>query len=148
MKLMCKCHGVSGSCTVKICWRRMGEFQKIGEKLYEKFDGATRVKFSGQRHKLKPAVIGHKKPTKRDLVYLEESPDFCQANSKYGIFGTKSRECKKNSYGTEGCAILCCGRGYTTVILEKVQDCNCKFKWCCEVRCDKCKIRVETHYCK
>lgn len=58
MRPMCKCHGVSGSCTVKICWRRMEEFKRIGEVLYRKFDGATRVMLSGQRHKLKPVLKG------------------------------------------------------------------------------------------
>ncbi|KRY46404.1 Protein Wnt-4 [Trichinella britovi] len=148
MKLMCKCHGVSGSCTVKLCWRRMTDFQTIGEALSKKFDGAVKVKFSGLRHKLKPYVAGHKKPTKRDLVYLQQSPDFCQENPKLGVYGTKGRQCEKDGYSTSGCAILCCGRGYTVKSVEKVQDCNCKFQWCCEVKCEKCKHVVEEYFCK
>ncbi|KRY68164.1 Protein Wnt-4 [Trichinella pseudospiralis] len=147
MKLMCKCHGVSGSCTVKLCWRRMTDFQTIGEALSKKFDGAVKVKFSGLRHKLKPYVAGHKKPTKRDLVYLQQSPDFCQENPKLGVYGTKGRQCEKDGYSTSGCAILCCGRGYTVKTVEKVHDCNCKFQWCCEVKCEKCKHVVEEYFC-
>ncbi|KRX48256.1 Protein Wnt-1 [Trichinella murrelli] len=147
MKLMCKCHGVSGSCTVKLCWRRMTDFQTIGEALSKKFDGAVKVKFSGLRHKLKPYVAGHKKPTKRDLVYLQQSPDFCQENPKLGVYGTKGRQCEKDGYSTSGCAILCCGRGYTVKSVEKVQDCNCKFQWCCEVKCEKFKfVWLVGHY--
>ena len=45
LKLMCKCHGVSGSCSVKICWRMMAGFGETGQKLKDRYDGATRVKF-------------------------------------------------------------------------------------------------------
>uniref|UniRef100_A0A5S6QEQ8 Protein Wnt n=1 Tax=Trichuris muris TaxID=70415 RepID=A0A5S6QEQ8_TRIMR len=143
MKLMCKCHGVSGSCTVRLCWRRMADFHTIGQSLSEKFDGAVKVKFSGMRHKLKPYVVGLKKPTKRDLVYLQQSPDFCQEDAKLSIYGTKGRQCERDGYGTNGCAMLCCGRGYTTVVAEEVRDCKCKFQWCCEVKCEKCKYVME-----
>ncbi|KFD56589.1 hypothetical protein M514_02693 [Trichuris suis] len=148
MKLMCKCHGVSGSCTVRLCWRRMADFHTIGQSLSEKFDGAVKVKFSGMRHKLKPYVAGLKKPTKRDLVYLQQSPDFCQEDSLLSIYGTKGRKCERDGYGTNGCAMLCCGRGYTTVVAEEVRDCKCKFQWCCEVKCEKCKYVMEEHHCK
>uniref|UniRef100_A0A915K0P0 Protein Wnt n=1 Tax=Romanomermis culicivorax TaxID=13658 RepID=A0A915K0P0_ROMCU len=148
MDLMCKCHGVSGSCTMKICWRKMGDFKLIGETLFQKFDGATRVKFNEKRNKLQPAIKGHKRHTKRDLVYLQESPDFCQENHKLGIYGTRNRKCNRTSYGTDGCSILCCGRGFVTKHVEKLYDCNCKFAWCCEVKCQKCREKIEEYYCK
>jgi hypothetical protein len=44
MKIDCKCHGVSGSCELRTCWRAMPTFRKVGDVIKEKFDGATEVK--------------------------------------------------------------------------------------------------------
>lgn len=43
MQIYCKCHGVSGSCNVKICWRKLSTFRKIGDSLNRKFDGASQA---------------------------------------------------------------------------------------------------------
>nr|AAM75051.1 RE02607p [Drosophila melanogaster] len=43
MRQECKCHGMSGSCTVKTCWMRLANFRVIGDNLKARFDGATRV---------------------------------------------------------------------------------------------------------
>ena len=33
MELVCKCHGVSGSCTMKVCWRKMAAFAEVNLRL-------------------------------------------------------------------------------------------------------------------
>lgn len=43
MKKDCKCHGMSGSCTIKTCWMRLPAFRQVGYILKDRFDGATRV---------------------------------------------------------------------------------------------------------
>ena len=82
-----------------------------------------------------------------DLVYLKESPDFCERNLTLGSMGTQGRECNKTSKGVDGCDLMCCGRGYHTKIETVVDRCNCKFLWCCYVKCDECKKRVEKNIC-
>ncbi len=36
--------------------------------------------------KLKPRDVDHKKLIKADLVYIEESPDYCERNDEYVIY--------------------------------------------------------------
>lgn len=147
MKLLCKCHGVSGSCSVKICWRTLPNFNEVGKFLKVNFDGASRVKLNTIKRKLRPAEKLQKKPKKDDLVYLEESPDYCEYNPKTGSLGTKGRKCDRDSYGIDGCQLMCCGRGHYTIVRDIVEDCNCKFLWCCKVECERCTRTVEEHYC-
>ncbi|GFO13636.1 protein wnt [Plakobranchus ocellatus] len=147
MQVICKCHGVSGDCSVRVCWRKMSAFREIGGQLKKKFDGASFVRWDHTRYKLKRIKIAQKRPTKTDLVYLNESPDFCEYKPETGSLGTRGRECKKDSPGLDGCMIMCCGRGYQTLIEEEVHDCDCKFFWCCEVVCNECRKLTEKHYC-
>jgi hypothetical protein len=147
MKLVCKCHGVSGSCSIKICWRTLPSFTEVGTTLKQRFDGASRVKLSERKNKLRPAEKQQKKPKREDLVYLEESPDYCEFNPELGSLGTRGRQCNKNSYGLDGCSLMCCGRGYYTIVKQVTSDCNCKFLWCCQVVCEKCTQTVEQQFC-
>ncbi|XP_013420028.1 protein Wnt-1 [Lingula anatina] len=43
MERDCKCHGMSGSCTVKTCWMRLPKFRTVGDLIKGRFDGASRV---------------------------------------------------------------------------------------------------------
>ena len=43
---------------------------------------------------------------------------------------------------------MCCGRGYDTRRVLKVEDCNCKFQWCCEIVCQTCRREVDVHTCR
>ncbi|KAJ8910611.1 hypothetical protein NQ315_017489 [Exocentrus adspersus] len=50
--------------------------------------------------------------------------------------------------GTEGCDLMCCGRGYNTHQYTKTFQCRCKFHWCCRVDCDTCSERTEEYTCR
>ena len=147
LDIVCKCHGVSGSCSVKICWRKLKPFRVIGADLKQKFDGASFVRLDSKRKRLKRVTKQQKRPRKNDLVYLRESPDFCEYNPEIGSLGTRGRRCNKTSYGLDGCTLMCCGRGYYTLIQEEKDDCDCKFYWCCRVECKQCTHVREMNYC-
>lgn len=65
-----------------------------------------------------------------------------------GSLGTAGRVCNKSSRGTDGCEVMCCGRGYDTMRVKRVTKCECKFKWCCAVECSDCEDVVDVHTCK
>ena len=157
MEKSCKCHGVSGSCTVRVCWRVMPKIAKVAEFLRFRFDRATRVKLNKAETKLLRLTRGRRgknrksnsrKPGPGDLVYAANSPDFCQANRQLGFPGTEGRVCNPGSQGTDSCRIMCCGRNYKKIQGSKPTKCNCQFIWCCHVKCDVCSEGWEEHRCK
>ncbi|CAG0887227.1 unnamed protein product [Darwinula stevensoni] len=148
MQLECKCHGVSGACTVRTCWASVMDFRSIGSYLKRKYDAATLVTMDQSGRDLVAAVGDHKPPTRGDLVYLEASPDYCLLDQQVGSLGTAGRECNRTSPGTDGCDILCCGRGYDTARVLVTKKCHCKFIWCCEVECQDCREWRDVYTCK
>jgi len=149
MKVECKCHGVSGSCELKTCWRSLASFRMIGAMLKEKFDGAHEVKQKRKngRRMLLPKYPKFRNHQDTDLVYLETSPDYCEYDVKKGSLGTKGRECDPTSKGIDGCDLLCCNRGYTTRRERRTERCKCKFHWCCYVECEECVRDVQISTC-
>uniref|UniRef100_A0A673FPI0 Protein Wnt n=1 Tax=Sinocyclocheilus rhinocerous TaxID=307959 RepID=A0A673FPI0_9TELE len=151
MQVECKCHGVSGSCELRTCWKVMPPFRRVGAVLKERFDGATEVRLTrvGSRTALLPRDTQVKPPAARDLVYLAPSPDFCRLDPDNGIPGTAGRRCNGTSrLAPDGCELLCCGPGFRAGRAEVVQRCSCKFSWCCSVRCQQCKNTVLIHTCR
>lgn len=151
MRVECKCHGVSGSCEVKTCWKAMPPFRKVGNVIKEKFDGATEVEQRkiGSSKVLVPRNSQFKPHTDEDLVYLDPSPDFCEYDPRTpGMLGTVGRQCNRTSKAIDGCELMCCGRGFQTQEVEVVDRCSCKFHWCCYVKCKQCRKMVEMHTCR
>ncbi|XP_012540152.2 protein Wnt-6 [Monomorium pharaonis] len=148
MRTECKCHGLSGSCTVRTCWRKMPPFREVGNRLKESFDGAAKVIPSNDGHSFITEGPTIKPPGRFDLIYSEDSPDFCKPNRKTGSLGTTGRHCNATSPGVEGCELLCCGRGYDTKIVKEKVNCQCRFRWCCEVTCNTCLVKKTINTCR
>ncbi|XP_050088878.1 protein Wnt-2 isoform X1 [Anopheles aquasalis] len=162
LRTECKCHGVSGSCAMKTCWKSLPSFQAIGNAMMKKYrkaklvhtipsQGASTLYLSLKRRgpNLQDAVIKRSQNPKRtELVYLQPSPNYCERNISIGILGTVGRSCNRTSKNVDRCDLLCCGRGYDTHQNVRSWQCNCKFKWCCTVACDICTERKEEYTCK
>lgn len=145
----CKCHGVSGSCTTKTCWRTLPAFQAIGTQLMKRYAHARQVITSaGKRYRHlahtaryyvdansaasamslllskqsksvhtrsdEPLRAQTLQPRPRELVFLDQSPNYCDANAVAGTLGTKGRLCNKTADAVDSCSTLCCGRGNFT----------------------------------
>ncbi|XP_038047188.1 protein Wnt-9a-like [Patiria miniata] len=166
---VCKCHGVSGSCTSETCWHQLGRLPDTAKHLKGRYDRAVKVELANSAHGDNELVRQVKKkrkssratgapttayadsadegeqqqgPRKADLVYIDRSPNFCEA-SPYSP-GTRDRQCDKNS----NCDSICCGRGYNIRSLLVTRRCDCRFQWCCEVICNECTTREEIQLCK
>nr|ALL53300.1 Wnt6 ligand [Thamnocephalus platyurus] len=145
MRLECKCHGLSGSCSLRTCWHKMPPFREVGTRLRDHYDGSFKV-IPGNDGK---SIISEAKPhTKENLVYSENSPDFCIPSKKTGSLGTQGRSCNATSRGIDGCELLCCSRGHVTKVSKVETNCRCRFSWCCEVVCDTCVARSVRNFCK
>ncbi|XP_035129197.1 protein Wnt-7b isoform X1 [Callithrix jacchus] len=154
MQLECKCHGVSGSCTTKTCWTTLPKFREVGHLLKEKYNAAVQVEVVRASRLRQPTFLrikqlrSYQKPMETELVYIEKSPNYCEEDAATGSVGTQGRLCNRTSLGADGCDTMCCGRGYNTHQYTKVWQCNCKFHWCCFVRCNSCSERTEVFTCK
>ena len=91
MKRICKCHGMSGSCNVRVCWRKLPTFRAIGDVLMQRYEGASYVRVVERRQKdeekrkkrgkkLRAANPIFKQPNRTELVFLDPSPDYCERN--------------------------------------------------------------------
>ncbi|XP_066253957.1 protein Wnt-6 [Euwallacea similis] len=143
----CKCHGLSGSCALKTCIRKMPTFREVGNRLKERFDGAAKVIPGNDGKSFIPEGATIKTPSRTDLVYSEESPNFCSANATLGSFGTTGRECNETSPGEDGCGILCCNRGHRSYSQIEQKSCHCEFHFCCDVKCKTCNETVRYSIC-
>ncbi|XP_028899114.1 protein Wnt-2 isoform X2 [Zeugodacus cucurbitae] len=166
LKTECKCHGMSGSCAMKACWKSLPSFRQIGEVLMRKYKKAKRVHavrgknglklvLSNRKHRFgDPKYMGpelskkDRDPKRMELVYLQESPDYCERNVKLGILGTTGRVCNRTLTGPQSCDLLCCERGYNTRQVRRRAKCRCQFVWCCDVVCDVCEENYEEFTCK
>ena len=148
MELVCRCHGVSGSCQTKTCFRRLSEFKQVATLLKKKYDKAINVvsKTKGQDTRVLRPRRG-KRYTQNDLIALDPSPNYCKKSEDRGTLGTFGRECNPATSGKGSCSYMCCGRGHKTVDLEIEERCKCEYVWCCYVKCQKCKKTIRVSKC-
>uniref|UniRef100_F7FUP9 Protein Wnt n=1 Tax=Monodelphis domestica TaxID=13616 RepID=F7FUP9_MONDO len=93
LEMKCKCHGVSGSCSIKTCWKGLQELRDVAQDLKTKYLSATKVMYRpmGNRKHLVPKDLDIRPVQDTELIYLQSSPDFCMKNEKVGSHGTQDR---------------------------------------------------------
>ncbi|XP_058802671.1 protein Wnt-10a isoform X3 [Phymastichus coffea] len=201
MQIRCKCHGMSGSCELKTCWKVVPDFRIVGRTLKNRFRnavavtqsnfgnvtplnrvrGASRRRGHGRQERKRKhrnsnsggngagggggggAGVGNSHRGSRNgrgkkgrkgknlasqLFFFQKSPNFCERDPHTDIAGTSGRRCNRPSAGGDGCASLCCGRGYNVVRQRRLERCACKFHWCCFVQCQNCTVEEWITVCK
>lgn len=161
MKRSCKCHGVSGSCSVQTCWMQLSEFRDVGNYLKIKYDQAQKLELDQRRMRVGNSAENRgaiadtfSSVARTELIHLEDSPNYCVKNLSLGLHGTEGRECLRSGnnlsqFEKRSCRRLCheCGLKVEEKRIEIVSSCNCKFHWCCTVKCEKCTQFVTKHIC-
>lgn len=71
MRQECKCHGMSGSCTVKTCWMRLPPFRAVGDSLKDRYDGASRIMVSNVGNNRNPNNAHSNKNKKVNVIYFK-----------------------------------------------------------------------------
>ena len=113
MQVRCKCHGMSGSCQLKTCWKSAPEFRVVGKALKQQFKRAILVDQSNFGNG--PPMVVYKKPKRKkgklkfnrtprrsedqqnyvrdnrklenSLFYYQRSPNFCERDQQSDIPG-------------------------------------------------------------
>ncbi|EDO45513.1 predicted protein [Nematostella vectensis] len=150
LKRECRCHGISGSCSTRTCWRKLSSFAEVGQYLVEKYSTAKRVIFqNGNFYEL--TMLGTRPISKKDnnFIYSESSPDYCQRNMTVGSAGVLGRECEGSKDELVRCRQLCDSCRFDTQEFTEIKNtfCNCKFHWCCKVKCMTCKETTRKTRC-
>lgn len=163
VKVRCKCHGVSGACTVETCWREIPTMREVSNILKRQYNDALRV--SVEERDIGPAIlrtVSSKSPALQSshLVYIKKSINYCIRNRNF----TFGRECAprmlldlaKNGSSLPGgrinreapaCEDICCGQLHRMYRTVNSNPCHCRFVWCCNIFCDICSTTVDSYYC-
>ncbi|KAM3966759.1 protein Wnt-11b-2 [Aphomia sociella] len=137
MRTKCTCHGVSGSCSVRTCWRALPPLSRAAAALAGE---AARAGPLRPRRRARRA--------RARLRYVTPSPDYCEPDPAAGSLGTHGRKCNASvGSGRGGCGRLCCGRGRRAIRSSRLERCRCRYHWCCRVDCQLCRLTTEEHYC-
>lgn len=82
----CRCHGTSGSCTMKTCWMQLAPFSEMAKILRGRYEKAVHVKMNNKRNAIAAETIEElvDKSNAERLVYLVSSPNYCKMNKKRG----------------------------------------------------------------
>ena len=89
----CKCHGISGSCSVRTCWKGASELATIAATLKMRYMSASKVvrRRVGSRKQFVPKDMDLRPIRKEELIYMAGSPDYCSHSAEMGSDGTQGR---------------------------------------------------------
>jgi len=97
MKTACKCHGVSGSCTTKTCWKSLPDMRTVSSSLLQRYTQAVHVhpirmkQRTLQGTSLVPVAAGRTPLRSDELAFYTISPDYCLPDTLLGSVGTQHR---------------------------------------------------------
>ncbi len=125
----------------------MAAFEHVGVFLKERYEHSIQVT-GRSRRKTRKKDRRRLPIDKQQLIFFNKSPNYCLEDRRRVIAGTRGRRCNRTSAGSDGCDLLCCGRGHNTRTEKRKEKCHCIFHWCCYVSCQECVRVYDVHTCK
>ena len=151
MQQICKCVGLSGACNARLCFRRLKQLDVSTKWLRHRYENAQKVQASkrAKRDGTRPLVtVKHSAtPNKDSLIYLLNSPNYCNYDTNTGSLGTKGRFCNRCGSEIGSCDQLCCGRGHQEYQITRPKPCNCSFVQY-QMDCQQCQEKLILYKCK
>lgn len=136
----CRCHGQSGACTTKTCWRESPSPLAIANELKAEYDQAVQVKSNENEENLIPVELALLTPFFEDrLLFVRSTTDFCPT--------TKGRTCQIHDPTKEShCQKLCCDRGHIVKKYTFEKQGSCAFQWPDKITCGKSTLQTKTKF--
>jgi len=100
----CKCHGVSGSCSIKTCWKALPDVRQFGLALQKRYATAMQIRARRDRRSRERRLVAVQRSRRSvaedELVYYTISPDYCLPDNSLGSVGTRGRYRIEKLYNT------------------------------------------------
>jgi len=143
----CKQPGpVQGNRQEEECVAVLKPFESIAQDLLQMYDDAIQLDSASSNLK----IMWENIPLD-SLVFMQDSPNYCEHDSRGLWKGTRGRQCSKDGSGSLeerlSCQQLCrvCGYRVRSQHLRSERRCNCKLVWGFRLQCDVC-VQLEKQY--
>ncbi|XP_062126001.1 wnt inhibitor of Dorsal protein [Drosophila sulfurigaster albostrigata] len=142
----CKRQDAQGKCLEEQCVQVLKPFDMVAQELQQMYDEA--IQLDGTTSNLK--IMWQNIPLD-SLVYMEDSPNYCEPEASGRWPGTRGRQCSKTGGNSMeerlSCQQLCrvCGFRVRSQHVRHERRCNCKLVWGFRLQCDVC-VQLERQY--
>ena len=128
---------------MQTCYKKLPTVSEVGEVLFTRYGGAVHV--TERDGEIVNVNSNIDPPGSDDIIYKDNSPNFCQENIQVGTVGVANRMCDPNSNNRNACASTCCDRGHYSITKIKPVE-ECRFIWCCDIQCEYVRNDTITEY--
>ncbi|KAH8409846.1 hypothetical protein KR222_009896 [Zaprionus bogoriensis] len=144
----CKQSDAQGRCLDEQCVKVLKPFETIAQNLLQMYDDAIQLDTTADNLK----IMWQNIPLD-SLVYMQDSPNYCEPEASGRWTGTRGRQCSKlqgiggSSAERLSCQQLCrvCGLRVRSQHVRSERRCNCKLGWGFRLQCDVC-VQLERQY--
>ncbi|KAH8312018.1 hypothetical protein KR044_009048 [Drosophila immigrans] len=142
----CKQQDAKGNCLEEQCVQVLKPFDLLAQELQQMYDDAIQLDATASNLK----IMWQNIPID-SLVYMEDSPNYCEPEASGRWAGTRGRQCSKTGGSSVeermSCQQLCrvCGFRVRSQHVRHERRCNCKLVWGFRLQCDVC-VQLDRQY--